>query len=378
MLTSLDFKFRLLRNGGECGFLAAVDDAEPTIRMRDTGEIKTSLSAAFDPVPRDADGNPITADWTRNEIEPVMILDGVEYPLGIYAVAQADPLDSGADVSLTVQAYDRCWRVRETRTDTSVYFTSGTSYITAIEQLLTAAGISMVLATPSAAVLPEEREWEIAESYLTIINELLGEINYKQLYFTAEGAAVLEPVSVPRAGSIRHSLTTRSPQPGEISNERFCTIEPGLGRSTDMYQAPNVFIAVCANPLKGRPLVATAVNDNPQSPLSTVRRGRRICQKYMVDNIANQDELDAYAEKLRNDSLMRGETLTIKTALIPGIGVGDVVSLYYENPILDIYGNNVGFDPVDAICVVRAWTMALSVGGSMELELERVVYNIDV
>lgn len=377
-MTTLDFKFRLLRNGGEYGYLAAIADTEPTIRMRDTGEIKTSLAATFVPVARDADGEPIEVDWTRDEIEPVMIRDGVEYPLGIFAVAQMEPRDSATDASLSVQAYDRCWRVRETRMQTPVYFAAGTSYITAIEQLLTTAGISTVLATPSAAVLPEEREWEIAESYLTIINELLGEINYKQLYFTAEGAAVLAPASVPRASAIRHKLTTRRPLPGEVTDEQFCVIEPGLDRSTDMFQMPNVFIAACANPLKGYPLTATAVNDNPQSPLSTVRRGRRICQLYMVDNIADQAELQAYAEKLRNDSLMRGETLTIRTALLPGIGVGDVVAIYYENQILDIYGNDAGFEPIDAICVTRAWTMGLSVGGSMEMELERVVYNLDL
>ena len=377
-MTTLDFEFRLLRNGGEYGYLAAVEDQEATLRMRDTGEIKTSLAATFDSVAHDADGAPIAVDWTTDEIEPVMILDGTAHPLGIYAVAQMDPRDTGTDATLTVQAYDRCWRVQTTRTDTPVYFEAGTSHITAIEQLLTAAGITTVLTTPSDAVLPEEREWELAESYLTMVNELLGEINYKQLYFTAEGAAVLEPVSVPRAGAVRHSLTTRRPQPGEISDELFCSIQPGLSRSTDMFETPNVFIAVCANPLKGSPLVATAVNDNPQSPLSTVRRGRRICQKYPVDNIANQAELQAYAEKLRNDSLMSGETLTITTALIPGIGVGDVVSLYYDNPIYDIYGNNVGFEPIDAICVVRAWTMSLAIDGAMELELERVVYNLDV
>ena len=377
-MTTLDFEFRLLRNGGEYGFLAAVEDTEPTLRMRDTGEIKTSLAVTFDPVAHDADGAPITVDWTRDEIEPVMILDGTAYPLGIYAAAQMDPRDTATDASLTVQAYDRCWRVQTTRTETPVYFTSGTSYITAIERLLTGAGIATVLATPSIAVLPEEREWEIATSYLNIVNELLAEINYKQLYFTAEGAAVLEPVSVPRAGAIRHKLTTRRPRPGEITDERFCTIEPGLSRSTDMFQTPNVFIAVCANPLKGSVLVATAVNDNPQSPLSTVRRGRRICQKYMVNNIADQDELQAYAEKLRNDSLTRGPTPTLTTACLPGLGAGHLLYLYYKNPIYDIYGNNVGFEPIDAICVVRAWTMGLSVDGSMELELERVVYNLDV
>ena len=60
-MTTLDFEFRLLRNGGEYGFLAAVEDTEPTLRMRGTGEIKTSLAVTFDPVAHDADGTPIAS-----------------------------------------------------------------------------------------------------------------------------------------------------------------------------------------------------------------------------------------------------------------------------------------------------------------------------
>lgn len=377
-MTTLDFEFRLLRNGGEYGFLAAVADQDPTLRMRVDGEIKTSLAGVFDPIARDADGLPVAVNWMADEIEPVMILDGEAYPLGIYSAAGVAPNDGAADVSLTVQAYDRCWRVKETKTETFVYFPAGTAYITAIERLLTASGIKTVIATQNTAVLADEREWEIGTSHLQMINELLGEINYKQLYFTAEGAAVLEPVSVPRAAAIRHTLTTRDPEPGEPPDMQHCTIEPGLGRSTDVYNTPNVFIVVCANPDKGRPMVAVSVNDNPQSPLSTVSRGRRICQRVQVDNIADMDELQAYADKLRNDSLMSGETLTLTTCLLPGWGVGDVVSLYYDNPITDINGDNIGFEPVNAICISNAWTMTLGVGGGMQHEMQRVVYNLEI
>lgn len=369
-MRTLDFEFRLLRNGGEYGFLAALEDQEPTIRMRNSAEIKTSLTGLFDPIARDAFGNPVEVDWMSDEIEPVMIVDGTPYPCGIYAVAQMEPGDSETDVHLSIQAYDRCWRVRETKTETLIYFAAGTPYLTAVERLLTAAGIGTVLATPSAAVLAEDREdWEIGTSHLSVVNQLLKEINYKELYFTAEGAAVLEPVSVPRAGAARHTLD---------SGDYRSLVLPGMGRSTDVYNAPNVFICVCANPDKGAPLSAVSVNDSPQSPLSVTRRGRRICQRVQVDNIADQDELQAYADKLRNDSMIGGETLTLTTGLLPGWGVGDVVALHYENTIYNAYGEKISLESVDSICISRAWTMSLAVGGTMEHELERVVYHVEL
>ena len=61
-------------------------------------------------------------------------------------------------------------------------------------------------------------------------------------------------------------------------------------------------------------MVATAVNDSPFSPLSTVRRGRRICAPVVfLDGIADQEALEARARQLLSHSLYMTETVFYET-----------------------------------------------------------------
>ena len=81
-----------------------------------------------------------------------------------------------------------------------------------------------------------------------------------------------------------------------------------------------------------------------------------------VDNIADQTELQAYADRLRNETMITGETIAVQTALLPGFGVDDVTAILYG----DLF----------AVCIEKAYTMDLQVGGLMQHTLEKVVINI--
>lgn len=355
MRREIAFRYRLLRDGGFCAWLQASENRDPTIRMDTGAEIKMSFTADFLPEALDADGNAVEINWFSDEIQPVLILDGVEHNLGVFMPATPKDSDDGVSRRVGVEAYDRCWRVRDTNSAGLLYWPAGTLYLDAVEQLLVEAGIGIVIKTPTDAVFAEAREdWDVGTSYLTVVNQLLGEINYNPLWFNAEGAAILEPVSVPDASAIDHILDASDPE--------TCVL-PGISRETDVYSAPNVFIAICANPDKEGLMAATAKNENPQSPLSVQRRGRQICQVTQVDNIADQDALQAYADKLRDDSVITGETVRVATALLPGWGVADVVGLCYGE--------------VTALCIERAFEMQLAVGGKMTHTLEKVVYQLD-
>ena len=187
-----------------------------------------------------------------------------------------------------------------------------------------------------------------------IINQFLAEINYNPLWFNASGAAVLEPVSVPTAANIDHIFDS-----GDIRSLML----PGITRETDLYSAPNVFLCICSNADKSGAMTATAENTNPQSPLSIPRRGRRITEVTYVDNIASQADLQAYADRIRNESMISGETIQIQTALLPGFGVADVAGIRTKD--------------LSAICIEREWEMNLTTGGTMRHTLERVVINIE-
>lgn len=351
----IGFRFFLLRGGAYCAQLRALESSVPVIRMEDAGAIKMSFSGAFDPIARDADGRAVQPNWLTDEIQPVLRVDGVNHPLGVFLPATVREETADGIESVKIDAYDRCWRVRDTNSASLLYWPAGTPYLDAVEQLLTAAGIQTVFKTPCADEFTEAREdWEPGASYLSVANQLLAEINYKPVWFDENGIAILEPAAVPEAASIA---------------QRFDSADTGtrmlrqLNRETDVWSAPNVFTVSCANPDKGDLMTATAVNDNPQSPLSTVRRGRRICSYTQVANIPSQEALQAYADKLRNESLITGEEITVTTGLRYGFGVDTVVGLR--------------FGDLTAIGIETGFEMRLEVGGQMTHHIKKVVYNLD-
>lgn len=343
MTRSIDFRYVIVRNGADlCEIYPA--DGGAAIRMNDSAEIKTSLRGAFFPDER--------VNWLADRIRPEMILDGVTYSLGIFLPATVVETKTAETRAVEIEAYDQCWLLRDCRKEESVYFSASTKYISAIEMLLTDAGVTMFAATPNTAALAERRTWPIGTPFLSIINELLSEINYKPVWFNSQGLAVLEPKQAPAAANIRH----------EISSEDVRSLLlPSVSRETDIYSAPNVFICVCANPDKSDNMAATATNNNVNSPLSVPRRGRSIAKVVKLKNIASQEELQAYADNLMRESMYAGETIEITTGLFPGYGVGDIVGLNLDGEL--------------SICVEHAWEMQLQVGGEMKHTLERVVFN---
>lgn len=368
----VSFQFNLLRDGAFYARLRALEDTAPHLRMQDDAQIKMSFSGTFSPAATDVDGRPMAINWLTDEIQPVMIVDGLPYPLGVFIpTTQSLSVDSGSRVN--IQAYDRCQRVLDTNSAAPVYWPRGTLYLDAVEQLLSASGVNTVFTTPNTAVFAEPREdWDAGTPYLTIVNDLLAEINYRPLFFDENGAAVLEPASIPDAAQIRHTLDDADPE--------TMVVLP-ITRTNDTFSAPNKFIVFCANPEKSENMVAVAVNDNPQSPISTVRRGREIVSVSTVDNIASQAELQAYAERLRNDSLLTGETVTVSTGLLPGWRVGDAVAMHQRPRAWVEYtkrGKRLVTDPgFNAIGVSRSYDMELVPGGKMTHTIERVVYNLE-
>ena len=344
---TVDFRYTVMRNGADFGILRPAGGSWPRILMDDSGEIKTSLSGSF--VPPDFDVN-----WLHDEIRPELILDGVPHTLGRFLPATITPKKTDTSETVQIEAYDRCWLARDYKTETMQYFQAGVNYVSAVSSLLAAAGVGTVSAVATTKTLPEAREdWEIGTSYLSIANELLREINYKDVWFDSDGICRLEPFETISAANIKHVLDDRDVQ---------SMLLPGISRETDIYSAPNVFIVLCSNPDKDAAMVATASNNSPQSPLSITSRGRRIAQVTQVNNIASQEELQAMADRQLTDSLISGETIQVTTGLLPGFGVGEITALQYGD--------------VFAVCRERAWQMNLQPGGTMTHTLERQVLQI--
>ena len=330
----------ILRGGALYGELAFTEP--PRIDANADADIYISMSGTF--LYRG------DVNWMTDELRPVLTIDGTDTPLATLEIAtlQDEYTEQGTHyVQLT--CYDRALLVQQTKAEHAIFFEAGTTYLSAVTQLLTAAGIALVIRTDSAAELSTDREWQIGEDYLSIINVLLSEINYEPLWFDASGAAVIQPASDPDPGRISH----------RYERGKFSILRPGARASLDAFAAPNVFVVLCSNPELEAPLVARAENNNPLSSLSILRRGRRITSVVNVDNTPGQTALNTYAQRLASESMMRSETVTISTGADGAHGRLDVVAL--DHP--DLGG----------IYAETGWSMTLARGAAVTRTLRRMI-----
>ncbi|MEG0854672.1 MAG: hypothetical protein RSF82_12405 [Angelakisella sp.] len=305
------------------------------ISMQANAEIKTSMSCNL---PFDPDINLLS-----DRLRPYQIINGTEYPMGEYVIATAPKHRNATSRRYDIEAYDLGHVVMQTRAETRLSFAAGTKYLDAVKQLLVTCGIDRLVATPTALTFAAAREdWEIGTSYLTIINVLLTEMGYNTLWFDRNGFARVEP-------------KIREKTPIIYMPDEYSVISPDTTTTTDIFDAYNVFTVVVSSP-DIPPMVATAVNDSPLSPISTVNRGRRICAPVQyVDGIASQEQLNEYAENIRYASMQGTETISFSTLPIPTHQVEERVIL--ESGIYDETG----------------WDITLGFGGTYTHTAKKVV-----
>lgn len=106
---------------------------------------------------------------------------------------------------------------------------------------------------------------------------------------------------------------------------------PNFDIEHDLYGIPNEVEVVYSNSTMTSSV--TAVNDNPNSPVSTVNRGRRITYRITnPDVIGNPSEqqLKDYAERVLRSMSSIAYTVSYKHGYCP-VRIGDCVRLNYEN-----------------------------------------------
>lgn len=106
---------------------------------------------------------------------------------------------------------------------------------------------------------------------------------------------------------------------------------PQLEVQRDLYGIPNV-VEVVYSPSDGSPMFARAVNDDPGSEVSTVRRGREVTYRESNPDVVQgitQPQLMAYAKNLLREKSALEYTITYRHGYAP-VTIGDCVLLNYE------------------------------------------------
>ena len=108
-------------------------------------------------------------------------------------------------------------------------------------------------------------------------------------------------------------------------------IELQLTDEYDWYSCPNVFRAIADD------LVAVQRDDDPDSPLSTVSRGREVWAEETSVTLGTNESLGSYAIRRLKELQSPARTITYNRRFFPDITVGDIVRI--NHPEIGIDGS---------------------------------------
>lgn len=294
-------------------------------------------------------------NYGRDRIRPWVRLamrDGgyVEWPQGVFLLSTPKrSLDAnGITVNRAVDAYDQLQALTDDKVLTRYTITAGTAYTAAIATLL--AGAYSVNITPSTSVVPTTLDYDPGTTKLSIINDLLGAINYESVTFDENGILIGKPYQSPTVRPSEYTYAT----------DARSVIADQIDDTLDLFSIPNVIVLTVSEPDQ-TVLTSTGTNANPLSPTSTVSRGRSLVSFQTAASAPDQTTLDAQAARAIFDASQVYETVEFSTVLMPMHSNSDVLSLGIDAlGIDDKYGET-------------AWSFDMVIGGKMTHSARRVV-----
>lgn len=274
--------------------------------------------------------------------------DVVKWSLGKFIVNPSENYKENLK-TVEITGYDLGKLALDDKSDSRVYMATGSLYTSLASQIAgTVYSNINVESSPKTATNPVE--WEIGTEKLKIINDLMDSITYDPLYFDEYGVGQLNEYVDYALRDIDRVYT---------DNEQSIILD-GITYASNKFEIPNKFIRYVENP-DAAYLISTYTNSDPNSPYSTVSRGRTIVDSASVSDIATQADLDAYVRKIAAEKMQNVETLDFSTLNMPGHGFKDCLLVSIES-----YGVNSKY-------IETGWEMDLSRGGTMSHKCEKVV-----
>lgn len=272
-------------------------------------------------------------------------VDGVtEWPLGVYVMAAPATLYSAVGSSREITLIDKLTVVADDRLLTTLQVPAGANIVQAVVQQINAAGETRVAATASSAVLSNAMSWEPGTSRLRVINDLLAVAGYWALWTDRLGQFRVEPYVAP----------ADRPVVWEFKEGETALHTADWEYQLALWEATNQVVLVSQANDADQVFTAYAVDDNPDSPTSTVSMGR-VLNPIVEENVeaASQADLQQQANrKLLDNSNVVGR-LTVSHAPLP---------LWYNEAVLFVSQG------MDTRATITKMSLALSPGALMQAE----------
>lgn len=241
-------------------------------------------------------------------------------PLGTHLCQTTGEGFDGKNKNITLDAYTPLLELKDNRPPIGYSLASGVNILETATNLVTENCRAPVVGGSASYVLPQPFVSDINDTWFTFINDLLACAGYT-MGCDEMGRVMFSP-----------NQDTNSLQPVWIFDDGNSSIlQPDFDIDRDLYGIPNVLEVVYTKD-DGSYIYSRVENNDPDSPISTITRGRKVVERVTNPDlngvIPTQVQLDDYArQKLRDLSALE-YTVTYTHGYCP-VRVGDCVLLNY-------------------------------------------------
>lgn len=281
----------------------------------------------------------------------------IEFALGIFLLNTPTKREINNKVYRDIEAYDGLVILDEDRFLDRYTIKAGTKYYDAMVQLLQSAGIKKYNIQYTGKWLKNDMEYEPGTEKGKALNDLAAAISYTPFWVDEYGYFTSSKYISPQEKSVDYEY---------VDDPEMSIVFNGMEEELDLYSVPNVWIGVYSNvdSTEGEDAFyykSVLKNENVGSPTSTIARGRNIVRSIKVENIADQQSLDEYIERVAFEASQVFGKLKFDTAIMPFHAYSDV--LHIRNQTLGIEGKY----------AETSWSINLAAGEKMRHEVRKVV-----
>lgn len=278
-----------------------------------------------------------TLAWGKDRVRPYMMLtDGIisaRFNLGVFVLTTPDTVRGKTPATYDVVGYDLLHLLQD-GPDDAYFVAAGTTYLTAIQNVLTTSGVGATVqldGTKQTTVLDQPMVWMItvntATSWLRIINDLLGAIDYRNLWADQDGIFRSSPFIAPAIRAVEWVFNS--------ANDKTNIVGPDRTLSSDVWAARNSWKFV-RKQMTTKPIVGNGIYivTNPSTGRTSIAAlGRTVRAPVQWLDAADQASLVSQGDRMVAENQAISRIFSMTTGPFPIAGHFDVVELRDEGEV---------------------------------------------
>ena len=241
------------------------------------------------------------------------------HPLGTFMVQTPSSTFDGKIRTVSMDAYTPLIELKEKQPPLGYSILKDANIMDMAYQLTAENLRAPVVRTKNADKLYYDFISETDDTWITFISDFIANAKYsfgldelgRVLFVPAQDTASLQPLMT-------------------FDDSNSSILYPEISMYHDLYKLPNVVEVIYSNGSKHH--YARAVNNDANSPISTINRGREIIYRETDPSFAGEptdDQIDAYAQQLLRKMSSIEYTISYSHAYC-GVRLGDCVRLNYK------------------------------------------------